>query len=185
MKKINLLFYAHILLHVFFRLSLFSMCRPQWQLAFIGRDLTLVHEGQVALSMNRLIEPRTSLGWITFSLYQVSLTSEIVTVHVLYKYTNTKPSAISLGISPHQDTAVLSPLRWGMNVVIVDQAPQWGLCWATNGVRLGSKKAFGQQCSCKVCMHSGKKWHSLTLSLILTFSALLSLTLDTHSGSKH
>lgn len=57
-------------------------------------------------------------------LHQVSFAWKRVTVHLLCKYTNTKPSPVSLGISPHQDTAALSPFRWGMNVVIVDQAPE-------------------------------------------------------------
>lgn len=61
--------------------------------------------------------------YILQPLHQVSFAWERVTVHLLCKYTNTKPSPISLGVSPHQDTAALSPFRWGMNVVIVDQTP--------------------------------------------------------------
>lgn len=61
--------------------------------SYVGRGLALPVNCIAALGM------RT--GRTPFSAHRVSITGEIVTVHLLCKYTNTKPSPISLGLRPH------------------------------------------------------------------------------------
>jgi len=92
--------------------------------------------------------------YILQSLHQVSFTWERVTVHLLCKYTHTKPSPISLGISLYQDTAALSPFRCGMNVVIVDQAAEGRLFlsneWSQPWIQEATRPVVPQQALCLV-----------------------------------
>lgn len=145
-KPKNQLFFpcVHIFLHVCYRLSELPSpghSNPRWRSLVETKWAT---RARFSPLYEQFHSPQSeSWLYILQPLHQVSFAWERVTVHLLCKYTNTKPSPVSLGISPHQDTAALSPFRWGMNVVIVDQAPEWDLSWAMNGVNLGSGKPQG------------------------------------------